>query len=60
MLITIGKIYLLTLKNILEMKKLLKLTTVLKTATILSYKMMKMVRKHHKYLNLLKFRLTLH
>ena len=35
MLITIGKIYLLTLKNVLEMKKLHKLATGLKTLTIL-------------------------
>ena len=60
MLITIGKIYLLTLKNVLEMKKLHKFTTGLKTVTILGYKMMKMARKHLKYLNSLKFLLMLH
>ena len=60
MRITIGKVYLLTLKNVLEMKELHKFTTGLKTATILCYRMVKMARKHHKYLNLLKFRLMLH
>ena len=60
MLITIGKIYLLTLKNVLEMKKLHKFTTGLKTVTILGYKMMKMARKQHRYWNSLKFRLMLH
>ena len=51
MLITIGKIYLLTLNHVLEMKNLHKFTAGLKTVTILGYKIMKMVRKRHKYLN---------
>ena len=55
MLVTIGKIYLLTLKNALELKKLHKFTTGLKKVTILGYKMMKMASKHHKYFNSLKF-----
>ena len=42
MLISIGKIYLLTLKNVIEMKKLDKFTTVLKTVTIPGHKVMKM------------------
>ena len=60
MLITIGKIYLLTLKNVIEIKKLHKFTTGLKTVTILGYKMIEMTGKDHKYLNSLKFRLMLH
>ena len=40
MLITVGKAYLLTLKNIQEQKKLRKFTKWLKTVTILGYKMM--------------------
>ena len=51
--------YLLTLKNLLERKKLHKFPTVLKTVTIIGYKIIKMTRKHHKYLKLLKFLLTL-
>ena len=57
---TVKVAHLLTLNNVLERRQLHKFITLLKTVTILGCKLMKMARKHQKYLNLLKFLRKLH